>query len=166
MLREIMRVYEEGLSSQDIRDIILNYSRTEVGLRARQGPVGFMVRDQGQVDQYAGRARHILTIDGFSLTMANAAAIVAGWINISPKEIRTLVLAGKTIDPEVHGGARLAKLSQEVPTGLYFCDAAGNASMPVAYLISSQTVFNPAESTGLESPDIESFNLSALAMGL
>lgn len=62
--RFALREYPQRVEPNTIRESVLGYSDTELGTRHPSLPVGYMVRDTGQFDLYAGSVRVIGGLNG------------------------------------------------------------------------------------------------------
>lgn len=102
------------------KNIGYNYSQSEVGIRHPDGPVGLMVRDQGQLDAYSGRARTIWTLDGLVLTLSKIWGVVSDKIVLKSQDISSLKINDKIFNPALFKGQELIMVTSPVPDNMGF----------------------------------------------
>lgn len=90
--------------SRFVRELMLNYSDSEIGIRHPHGPVGFLTRDQGIADIYAGRSRLSLTVDGIIGAVSKVFGISSDEIYLNASDIRNLRINGKSFDRDTFLG--------------------------------------------------------------
>lgn len=145
-VRKVLGTFADRVTNNSIRNILINYSEREVGLRHPDLPLGVMVRDQGQFDLYAGPTRLIGTMDGDMLGLARIFAVKASMAVLAAPGPESLVLAGKTPVRAAHAGADflsfLPMATSEFPT-LFVRKLEGDqiVDVPMAALFQPLSVF-------------------------
>lgn len=92
------------INNATLRYLAFNYSDNEVGLRHPVKPLGFMVRDVGAVDVYAGPTRFLLGENGVALLRVPEFIVTADVVRLLPSEISKLDILGKSINEEIFDG--------------------------------------------------------------
>ena len=162
--RSLIRAYEGGANNPALRHVALNYSETETGLRNRMGPVGMINRDQGIFDAFAGRQRLMLGTDGSAVLLARWAAVVADYISLRPKSLKTFSILGRTFAKDVFEGRKLVTPLIGSDLSQYFVLDASGVPIPMSAAFEVVPVFEKPEVYGLQGASAEMFSLSDKAM--
>jgi hypothetical protein len=151
--RGTLQAFNELFTPSSFKHVAFNYSEKEVGLRHPDGPVGLVLRDQGQADLYAGKSRVILGVDGIILNSCRWWATCAESIKLQASSISRLYIQGKTLNQQVFAGQTLAGLSVNLPEnlGLITSDLLIDTRtgrlisgfVPFSQVFSPQRVFDP-----------------------
>ncbi len=88
-------------SSASVKHIAYNWSAHELGCKHTKSNVGWVLRDQGQIDLFAGKARFLMQTDGTSLLKGKDLAIIQERIALAVADIQNLFFNGKHISKEI-----------------------------------------------------------------
>jgi hypothetical protein len=109
--------------------------------------VGWIARDQGQMDLYAGQSRLILDVQGNALISARQIGLVGNQLNLNVPNILGLTIAGQCISPQAHAGQLFAALQGPLPDKLGFVTSDLQIDMHTGRIISgfvsAKTVLKP-----------------------
>lgn len=120
--------YKERFTNESLRHILLNYSDTEVGQRHPELPLGYMLRDQGQFDIYAGPTRIIGTMEGGLHTYSSTTTINTGTLSINCSTPQAFSLNGKRFIEKTHNGSLfIAAKALKNLEGIGFVKVTGNS---------------------------------------
>lgn len=112
--------FRQNVDSRSNRIKLLNYGHDTIGLRSPVAPCGVVIQDSGVVSMYAGRSRLFAGLSGMIVAVADSVGVNANMIYLNPRDISSLKILGRSIQPEVFSGdkktvvvsaANLAKLS-------------------------------------------------------
>lgn len=167
-LSDIILNYLTNQNTASIRDLLLNYSKTTIGIRNRGGSVGWIARDQGQAEGYAGCSHLYLLDTGHALLTSREVGILGLSVFARASSIEELYIQGKTFNRSLHEGRKIFSILPEMEArlkDLYFVgnppavDSAGKLinPVPVLSMIEPVTVFDSPR-TG-EPPEIEIFRM-------
>jgi hypothetical protein len=167
-IAEIIRNYVTNQNTESIRDLLLNYSKTTIGIRNRGGSVGWVARDQGQAEGYAGCSHLYLLDTGQALLTSRDVGILGLSVFVRAASIDDLYLQGKTFNKTIHKGQKVFSVTKEgeaILKELYFVghppavDPTGWLINPIPLLsiIEPLTVFNSPK--GEETPEMEMFRI-------
>lgn len=167
-LAEIIVNYLTNQNTSSIRDILLNYSKTTIGIRNRGGSVGWVARDQGQAEGYAGCSHLYLLDSGHALLTARNVGLMGISVYARAASIEQLYMQGKTFNRSLHEGRQIFSIPSEAVAKLkelYFVgnppavDSSGKLinPIPVLSVIEPITVFD--EPKNGEPPEVEIFRI-------
>ena len=133
-------------SPANIRHQTLNWHQTEVAARHPSAPIGWIARDQGQLDLFSGRSRIILDSDGYLLLTGSSLGILADKINLKPSSISNFSIMGKSFNKEAFSGALFAKakVSKEVINSQCYFALPGGGVIPFSDFFELLPVFEEA----------------------
>lgn len=98
------QAFEKLVNLSSIDHLKYNYSQSEVGLRHPSAPLGFVCRDQGFVDLYAGPARFILDLTGVVAMYGGYVSISGETVHLDSKDIDNFVINNKVINKDFFTG--------------------------------------------------------------
>jgi len=144
--RRVVSTYSDKMTNESIRNILVNWSDTDIGIRHPDLPVGVVARDQGSFDLYAGQTRLIGGLEGGLYAISGKIGLKAPIISLKTSGPESLYLAGKNIVKEAHDGAQFLSL---LPTAIAMWDSilvrvnvGGNAvDMPMSSFFSKLAIF-------------------------
>ena len=88
-------------NSSSIKHISYNWSATEIGKKHPSLSVGWCIRDQGQLDLFAGKSRVILQTDGTTLIKGKDLALLQERISLKVSDIKNFAINGKYINTDI-----------------------------------------------------------------
>lgn len=103
-----------------VRHILLNFSSQEQCFRHPDGPVGMVLRDQGQVDIYAGKCKSVLSLSGDFYNTAINYSVVAERINLRAKSITNLKILDKHFNKKLHEGQKVLAIKPDAQLSQHF----------------------------------------------
>ncbi len=103
-VRNLLRNYSKVFNNDTVRHVLLNWSESEQCIRHPSGPIGWIIRDQGQLHLYAGKCHSILSMDGSFLNIATKYALVTESANITTRGINNFRILGKHFNKKLHDG--------------------------------------------------------------
>lgn len=103
-VRDLLRRYSKQFTNDTIRHVLLNWSETEQCIRHPSAPIGWIIRDQGQLHLYSGKSHIVLGIDGDHVSMATNYAVHSENINMVPNNIRNFRILGKSFRKQLFDG--------------------------------------------------------------
>jgi len=118
-MKSIIQSYKKYLNNENIRHLLLNYSMSSHGAKHPNGPVGWIIRDEGQVDIYAGKARQIMGIKGEYVTMSTFAHHLSERTTFTVKGISNFRILGKHFVREIFDGQQVLAIKPGVSLGSY-----------------------------------------------
>jgi hypothetical protein len=107
-----LKWYKEFLNPFNIRHQAFNYSMTSHGARHPDGPVGWILRDEGQADIYAGKARIILSTKGEHLSISTNYANMSERAAFHTKGITNFRILGKHFVKEIFNGQKVVAIKE------------------------------------------------------
>lgn len=119
-VRGTIKAMDQFFDGSSLKHIMFNYSQSEVGFRHPDGPVGAMARDQGQLDLYSGRCRLIMSVDGYTLTMARSWGLMSDTIVFRTPSIQSMKFNGRVLGQNLYGGQNVFALRSEIPKTVGF----------------------------------------------
>lgn len=114
------RGYKHLVGGEQIRHLTLNYSMTSHVAKHPRGPVGWMIRDDGQVDIYAGPVRSIHSINGQRIEISKAYSNQASTINFTSQGIQNLRILGKHFVKKLHDGQSILAIKPKASLNSVF----------------------------------------------
>lgn len=107
------------VDNKNLRHLLMNYSGTSNGLRHPEGPIGLMLRDEGQLDAYAGKSRLLLGVNGELLTISSKAHHISESTNFTTKGISNFRILGKAFVKNIFEGQKVLAIKPNVDLSLY-----------------------------------------------
>jgi hypothetical protein len=89
------------------------------GARHPEGPVGWIMRDEGQLDLYAGKSKFLMSVKGDTLLMASSSSILAEKINLFSNGISNFRILGKFFAKELFDGQKVLAVKPNVNISQY-----------------------------------------------
>lgn len=166
-IKTVLVAFERLVSSVSIRDISLNYSKTDIGIRNRHCPAGFIARDEGVAEGYAGYTRMLLSTSGLAMLSGIWTALKGTAVHVTAADRERLVLQGVVMSKDAYGSVPyiVAKRSLKdlwVVGSPPQCDPNTGVILnpiPLADVFRPSTIFDPAPSP-LPSASTEKFQLA------
>lgn len=118
-MKSIFSSFKEVLSNQNIRHLLMNYSMSSHGARHPDGPVGWIIRDEGQVDIYAGKSKLVLGINGELVSVARTVHHLSERTNFSVKGISNFRILGKHFSKELFDGQKVLAIKPKISISSY-----------------------------------------------
>ena len=148
ILIRLLRMFKEGLTSRGVRAQSLDYSDRSVGLRCPDAPAGIYIQDDGTVQLYSATSKIIATLSGDLDLEAHRTRIMGMRIDISPDQIGSYTLMGRTINQKVFEGVSRVLHSSDI-SGL------DNIKLltPESRALESGEIINTVDLTSLISTD-------------
>lgn len=112
--------YRKYLNEQHIRHLALNYSWRSSCMRHPENPTGVMIRDEGQVQLYAGKTQSILAMSGDRLDLSTNHLIISEKLGITTKGITNLKILGKNFTKELFNGQKVVAIKPNASISKYF----------------------------------------------
>lgn len=167
-----MREFLQVVSNKAIRHLLMNYSMTSHAARHPQGPVGWILRDDGQVDIYSGKSRLIMGTKGEFLTISTFASHNAERIGFTTNGITNFRILGKFFNKELFAGQKVTAVKPSVSLGNYsvigpetkIMSPAGPCEIinpvPLTKIFDERMIFDvDKEDENLLPASVENFNL-------
>lgn len=145
--RSIISAFVEKVGNVSIKHTLLGWHEREQCLRHPKLPVGFILRDQGIVDVFAGRARILVSMRGDILNSANSFNVVSQAVNIRVAGIKNFKILNKHPNQQIFDGQHLAALKTTDLTNFYFIDPS-----KTRYDSQTNTWINPIPAADLIEP--------------
>lgn len=167
-LADIILNYLKNQNTESLRDTLLNYSKTTIGIRNRGGSTGWVARDQGQAEGYAGCSHLYLCNTGQALLTSRDVGLAGMSIFLRAAAIEQLYIQGRTINKTAHEGRKMFSIrpgAEELLRNLYFVgeppqvDSSGRLlnPIPVLSIVEPLSVFDTP--SDMEPPEIEIFRM-------
>jgi hypothetical protein len=118
-MKSIFSIFKDVLSNQGIRHLLMNYSMSSHGARHPEGPVGWILRDEGQVDIYAAKTKLILGVNGELLSIARNAHHIAERTNFTVRGISNFRILGKYFSKDLFEGQKVLAVKPKVTLSAY-----------------------------------------------
>lgn len=177
-MKSIFTLYKELLSNENIRHLLLNYSMTSNGARHPSGPAGWVIRDEGQVDIYAGKSRIILGLKGEHLSLSTAYHNISEKITFTSRGITNFRILGKTFNVNLFEGQKVLATKPNVilasysviGPNTYVVNEDGSVgrivgSIPIPEIFDERLIFEESVDNKLLPPSVEIFNLVKTLLG-
>ena len=104
--------FNKFFNSASIKHIAYNWSAAELGKKHASLPVGWCIRDQGQLDLFAGKSRIVLQTDGTSLIKGKDLALMQERISLKVSDIKNFAINGRYINPDLFFNDKLPVFKQ------------------------------------------------------
>lgn len=118
-MKDYFSLYKKFFSNENIRHLTMNYSMSSHGARHPEGPVGWILRDEGQVDVYAGKTRLIMGVNGEFVTNAGNMHCYANNISFTTKSIRNIHFLQKHFNPKLFNGQKILAVKKDIKISQY-----------------------------------------------
>lgn len=159
-----------ALSDANIKHNTFDYGQNTQGIRHPYGPLGVMLRDQGQVDIYAGGSRLLLGLKGEQVSLSTINKTVADRISFSAKGISNFRILGRSFSKKIHEGQKVVAIKKGVTiTGLSVIGPETKVivdgvigdilnPVPMIRIFDERAIFEDPDDTLLLVSDVEIFN--------
>ena len=117
-IRKALQIFPTIIDGNTVRGHLIGYSDTETGLRHCSLPVGYITRDTGQFDIYAGRTRMIGDLGGSLTLLSKNITSTAGIVRFPKSSWMTFSLGNKSIAKEF-SEVKVICLRKDVDTSQY-----------------------------------------------
>lgn len=97
----------------------MNYSWDSQGMRHPNGPLGLVLRDEGQVQIYAGKSQSIWGIKGERVDISTNYHNLAERINFTSRGITNLRFLGRFFTKEIHDGQKVVAIKPNASIATY-----------------------------------------------
>lgn len=174
-VRDLLRTYKEKTNSIHVSHTTWNWSEEEQCVRHPSAPIGWIIRDQGYLDLFAGKTRSILSLKGESVHVATYYSVFSEYINFIPKGIKNFRIGGKHFNESLFKGQKIPAL--KTPQSMVGKFVIGPQTIwneqtqqfinpiPLEEVFEVVTIFEtPTDDQYLLHPDVEIYNMLKNAM--
>lgn len=118
-MKSLFSSFKDALSNQSIRHLLMNYSSTSAGSRHPEGPVGWIIRDEGQVDIYAGKTKLVLGVNGELVSIAKNAHHISEKTLFTVNGITNFRILSKHFTEEIFNGQKVLAVKPSILINTY-----------------------------------------------
>jgi hypothetical protein len=174
-----MREFMQAVSNKAIRHLLMNYSMTSHAARHPEGPVGWILRDDGQLDLYSGKTRLIMGTKGELVTVSTFANHISEKLGITTKGISNFKILGKSFNKDIFQGQKVPAVNKSITLNNYsvigpetkIISPAGPCEIinpvPLTKIFDERMIFEAdKEDMNLLPANVEIFNLVKAAIGV
>lgn len=178
-MRSLVTTYRQQLTPEQIRHLTLNYSMSSQGAKHPNGPVGWIIRDEGQLELYSGNAKSLFCLSGERLDISSLYFNKADHISLIPKGITNFRILGKNFVRSLHDGQKILAIKPNANLNqLYVIGPETRVIVdgrigeiinprPILDIFEEKQIFETDESIlGVPTPATELFNYMKALIGI
>jgi len=131
---KIFELFNKHLTDpRAIRHHALNWHATEIAAKHPQLPVGWILRDQGQADIFAGKSKLVMAVNGDTLRLAVRYQLQSEKISFISSGIENFRILGKHFNKEIFDGKPVPVAKVPASTIKESCFFMSPAGTPVPF---------------------------------
>lgn len=160
------KLYLDSFDQTQVEHLLKNYSISSIGTKHPDLPVGYVLRDQGLIDIFAGSSKLILDLEGYGILKSNKfIGIQSGVIRFKAASFDKILFQDRKLNSKAYNKQKVAYLKDNAKNTYLISDSSkvdlhtGNITPKVALndLFEFDSIFD--DITELPSYSTESFYL-------